>query len=395
MLRIVTSNNGEVFRHLGSAAFRRLEMEHSIATDGASLIDLVRQHRPDVVLIDAQLSDQSGFEVARTIKETPELGNPRVILLLSHLISRRELDGVAKSRCDDVLVLPIAADDFYHHLATVAGLPIRRTPRIGIELRINGEHDTESIVGTVMNVNAVGLGLRVSRRFDEGTRVSAIVRLDGERSELSGVVAWSRPAEDGEPGFLAGLELDGDIPIRARLVLEQLSLFDLLPEPDESDLPGALVVVMQGDFTEAVDFGQLAERLRGERRVVFDMAGVRYISSAGVKAWGGLIASLTGKEYVFRHCSVAFASQLAMVPMVLGDGRVVSLETPYHCPDCQRDDLRLLETKAILCEGAEIIPPSLRCPACTGELEFDDVPNRYFAFLQAGTGSNTDVGIDQ
>jgi len=381
MLRILTSNNGEVFRHLGGVAFRRLDIDHVVAADARGLLAKVAELRPDMVLLDARLPDGSGFEVSRQIKDPPDLAATRVILLLAHVISRSELDGVAQSRCDDVLVLPLSADDFYHHIATMAGLPVRRTPRIGIELTLGDGPAAESIVGSVMNVNPAGLGVRVSQPLANDQHVHAVVRLEGERCQLSGRVAWSRPAEDGEPGYLAGIVLEGEMPIRARLVLEQLSLFAVLDEPDDSELPGAAVVVLQGDFTEAMALTGLIDRLKGESRIVFDAAGVRYISSAGVKSWCELVATLKGKEYVFRHCSIAFASQIAMVPLVLGTGRVVSLQTPYHCPTCQRDDLRLLETRALLREGAEITPPALRCPVCAGELEFDDVPNRYFAFM--------------
>jgi hypothetical protein len=148
-----------------------------------------------------------------------------------------------------------------------------------------------------------------------------------------------------------------------------------------------VVVVVQGDITEAVDLGPLAIRLRNEQRIVFDMAGVRYVSSAGVKAWSDVISTLEGKEYAFRHCSIAFASQAAMVPMVVGDGRVLSVEAPYHCTACDRDELRLLETRALLREGINVTPPILRCVSCGGELEFDDLPNRYFAFLR-GAGES-------
>ena len=33
-------------------------------------------------------------------------------------------------------------------------------------------------------------------------------------------------------------------------------------------------------------------------------------------------------------------------------------------------------------DGEHIVPPVLHCSACSGELEFDDVPDRYFAFLK-------------
>jgi CheY-like chemotaxis protein len=382
MLRLVTSNNVEVFRHLGSAPFRRLALEHRVETGAAELLALVRRTRPDLVLLDANLDGDDGFRVCRQIKDDPALARTHVILLLSQIITRPELDGVEASRCDDVLALPIASEDFYHHIAQVAGLPLRRTPRVGIDLNISLEGRVEQARGTIVNASQKGLGVRLPRALDPGQEMTARIRHGNTQCDLSGRVAWCRPA-DGDTGFVAGIELTEDIPIRTRLLLEQLSLFDVVQSAGDDELGGAVVVVVQGDITEAVDLGPLAMRLRNEQRIVFDMAGVRYVSSAGVKAWADVISTLEGKEYAFRHCSIAFASQAAMVPMVVGSGRVLSLEAPYHCPTCDRDDLRLLETRALLREGANITPPTLRCVSCSGELEFDDLPNRYFAFLRA------------
>ena len=388
MLRLVTSNNVEVFRHLGSAPFRRVPLEHKVETGAAELLALVRRTRPDLVLLDANLEGESGFSVCRQIKDDPALAGTHVILLLSQIITRPELDGVESSRCDDVLALPIASEDFYHHIAQVAGLPLRRTSRVGIDLNIVLSDRVEQARGTIVNASQKGLGVRLLRPIEPGQSMTAHIRHGATRCDLSGRVAWCRPA-DGENGFVAGIELTEDIPIRTRLLLEQLSLFDVVQSSGDDELGGAVIVVVQGDITEAVDLGPLAARLRGESRIVFDMAGVRYVSSAGVKAWADVISTLDGKEYVFRHCSIAFASQAAMVPMVVGSGHVLSLEAPYHCPTCDRDDLRLLETRALLHEGDTITPPTLRCVSCSGELEFDDLPTRYFAFLKSSPPGRT------
>jgi hypothetical protein len=130
------------------------------------------------------------------------------------------------------------------------------------------------------------------------------------------------------------------------------------------------------------DFSTLSQRLQRVDDIDFFMHEVRYISSAGVRAWCDFLAKLKGKSYSFRHCSMAFVSQAAMVPMSVGDGVVVSLEAPYRCETCDRDDLRLLERGALLVEDSHVVPPVLKCSTCDSTLEFDDVPDRYFAFLR-------------
>ena len=51
------------------------------AADAASALASVRSLRPSVVLLDVQLPDLDGFEVARQLAEEPE--SPRVVLLSS------------------------------------------------------------------------------------------------------------------------------------------------------------------------------------------------------------------------------------------------------------------------------------------------------------------------
>jgi two-component system, cell cycle response regulator DivK len=47
---------------------------HTVGThDGIDALDLARKHRPDLVLMDIQLSEVSGLEVTRWLKEDPEL----------------------------------------------------------------------------------------------------------------------------------------------------------------------------------------------------------------------------------------------------------------------------------------------------------------------------------
>jgi len=152
---------------------------------------------------------------------------------------------------------------------------------------------------------------------------------------------------------------------------------------------GKAAVTLHGDFTEMTRFDALALRLVGATDIELDLASVRYLSSAGVREWCMFLQGLASPDpaappvtYRFRHCSIAFATQAAMVPLVLGDGVVVSLEAPYFCETCDREDLRLLEPGVVAHDGDRLVPPRLHCATCSGELVFDDVPERYFAFLR-------------
>jgi CheY-like chemotaxis protein len=72
--------------HAGFRSFARslLESEGYTVTgeaeDGLSAIAAVTESRPDVVLLDVQLPDMDGFEVARRLRES---GDPPPIVLIS------------------------------------------------------------------------------------------------------------------------------------------------------------------------------------------------------------------------------------------------------------------------------------------------------------------------
>lgn len=384
MLRLVTTNNVEVFRHIGSTTFQRLGVEHTVAASYEEALGTIARVLPHVAIIDVELAGGSGFDLCRAIKADDSLRQIHVILLLSSVLTRTDFEQIESSGCDDVLALPIQTDEFYHHIAQLAGLPVRRNHRVGviIELRLAGS--AEPVMGTVFNISAGGVGVQVPIKLEEGMELTVRFRHDGEVSpDTPASVSWVKTSA-AQKELVAGLGFLGEMPAKTRIMLDNLVLFDVSPAPDDSPAAGGVSVALQGDFNELTGFDNLAERLANEAKIDFNAASVRYISSAGVRSWCQFVAGLAGKRYVFRHCSIAFASQAAMVPMVIGEGDVLSLEAPYLCESCDREEVRLLETKALLRDGTQIKPPLLTCNSCGGELAFDDVPARYFAFL---TGS--------
>ena len=44
-----------------------------VAEDGATAIELIREHHPEVVVLDIVLPKKNGYQVCRTIKNDPEL----------------------------------------------------------------------------------------------------------------------------------------------------------------------------------------------------------------------------------------------------------------------------------------------------------------------------------
>lgn len=374
-MRVVTTNNVEIFRHLGSLAFVRLAIDHHLATTAEEALALIRDKRPAIAILETELPGLSGYDVCRAVKADAALAQVRVMLVLGSVIGRRELELITTSGCDDVLAPPFHGDELYRHIAQIAGLPLRRNRRVHAALEIELPGAGTPLVAQVENLSFTGAGIRVREALAPGAALSArLIHAGTTFSALEAQVAWVKPGPDGESSV--GLSFV-KTPPNVLALLEELCLFEITTLPD-----GTLDVCLQGEFTERSNFALLTERLHSATRIEFDGAAVRYISSAGVRAWCEFLATLAGKQYVFRHCSVALVLQAAMVPLAVGTGVITSLEVPYLCPACDREDLRLLDTSALARDGDQVVPPAFHCTTCGGALVFDDVPARYFAFLR-------------
>lgn len=374
MLHIVTTNNSEVFRHLGSKVFQVLGLDHSVAADYHTAIELVRTKRPQVVILDAELPGGDGYAACRELKSDPSLGGVRVMLALSSVMNRRQIELIRESHCDDVLAMPIHSDDFYRHVVGVTGLPFRQNDRVQVSLDAEVELDDGGCAATVEDVSLGGIGLRSERRLRKGDRVRVRLRCEDRTYPDAGMlVAWIRQVDAGV--CLAGLAFES-LPIETRLLVEELCLFDVARAEN-----GGIVARLHGDIVERSNLEPLAARLAHASRIEFSMREVRYMSSAGVRVWCRFLATLSGKSYSFRHASLAFTSQVAMVPIAAGNGVIKSFEAPYICEQCEREDVRLIETNVVSLEGGEILLPTLHCGSCGGSLVFDDLPRRFCAFL--------------
>ena len=151
-------------------------------------------------------------------------------------------------------------------------------------------------------------------------------------------------------------------------------------------------VVLRGDFTEATRFDELLPAMVG--RVTFDIAQVTYMNSLGVRAWCEFLRQARIQGYEFHACSVPFILQASMVRDVIGRGTVTrssrrstaSAATTRRSACCSplRSSPRRPEPRGrrAVARAGSFEPPVFKCPSCGGALEFDDLPERYFAFLE-------------
>ena len=81
------------------------------ARDGHEGIELARQIRPALILLDIQLPVMDGYTVARTLRSYPDLAQIPVIAVTSHaMVGDREL--ALEAGCSGYIEKPIVPDTF-------------------------------------------------------------------------------------------------------------------------------------------------------------------------------------------------------------------------------------------------------------------------------------------
>ncbi|MDP8997506.1 MAG: response regulator [Pseudomonadota bacterium] len=79
--------------------------------DGLSALDLARQHKPDLILMDIQLPEVSGIEVTKWLKEDDELKAIPVIAVTAFAMKGDE-QKIREGGCEAYISKPISVMSF-------------------------------------------------------------------------------------------------------------------------------------------------------------------------------------------------------------------------------------------------------------------------------------------
>jgi DNA-binding response OmpR family regulator/anti-anti-sigma regulatory factor len=364
--KVLVSDSAELQRHFAAPVFAALKLDVVIVNTQAQALAMFATHQPAVAVLEADFAGPfTGFDTSRALKTQAKAQGATVnVIVVSRRLTADELGRVAASCCDELLVAPMSADELYDAVALALGLPRRGTEAFSTNVvTVSGP-----IAATVSNLSIDGLRLMTEVDVADGQMLTIEIATATEAAvAMRAHVIWAQ-RHDGRT--VAGVAFDA-LDERARALLLKLTQWLIVNEGERTR------VVLRGDFTEATKFDALLPQMVG--RVVFDLAEITYMNSLGVRAWCEFLRAARIAGYEFHACSVPFIVQASMVNDTLGRGTVTSFFAPYHCTACEHQEERLLQTAVVL--AASLQPPTFGCPRCGEMLEFDDLPERYLAFL--------------
>ncbi len=88
----------------------------STAADGKQALSMLEDVRPGIILLDVMMPGMDGWEVARVIKNHPDFGRTRVIMLTARSDFADKQQGL-RSGADDYIVKPIRLEELGDHVA--------------------------------------------------------------------------------------------------------------------------------------------------------------------------------------------------------------------------------------------------------------------------------------
>ncbi|MGQ8365287.1 aerobic respiration two-component sensor histidine kinase ArcB [Glaciecola sp. 1036] len=104
-LNILLVEDIELNVMVAKALLEKLGQHVSVAMTGQEAIDQVKEHDFDLILLDIQLPDMTGFDVARTLLEEDLVLHTPIVALTANVIKTRE--EYLKNGMDDVIAKPI------------------------------------------------------------------------------------------------------------------------------------------------------------------------------------------------------------------------------------------------------------------------------------------------
>lgn len=139
-------------------------------------------------------------------------------------------------------------------------------------------------------------------------------------------------------------------------------------------------VKLGGVIDEDNELGDLVDKIPSGTAVI-DLGEIERINSCGVRDWVNWLSKLEyhGTRSVLVECSPAIVAQINLVNNFTGSGVVKSFYVPYFCPECDEEKVLLVEASDMGPPPHE--PPTCRCDECDLVMDFDDMPDSYFAFL--------------
>ncbi|MGR3178757.1 MAG: response regulator [Candidatus Anammoxibacter sp.] len=104
-------------RYVVLRLLKQLEVEVVVAEDGLSAIEIARKEIPDLILMDMQLPELSGYDVTKKIREMKGMESIPIIAVTAHCMVG-DKEKAIQAGCTDFIEKPIVPNEFVQKIKT-------------------------------------------------------------------------------------------------------------------------------------------------------------------------------------------------------------------------------------------------------------------------------------
>ncbi len=157
------------------------------ATSGREALEVHKNEKADIIIMDLHMPGMGGDEVCKTIRKDPELKNVSVVLV-TLLNSQDEIRRCNEAGANDFVKKPIDKHELAEKIAKLLGIPVRQSIRILVKVKIGGRLGDEFFLANTVDVSTSGLLFECDRGLTVGEGIEVSFFIPGA-SEFNRVVA--------------------------------------------------------------------------------------------------------------------------------------------------------------------------------------------------------------
>lgn len=121
MATIMVVDDEESLRELAEAIFSAEGFKVIAASSGQECLDMLKEKKPDLILMDMMMPGMSGREATEKIREDPKLKNVKVAFLTVARFSETGKATLGKLKVSDYITKPFDNDDLIKRVKKMIG----------------------------------------------------------------------------------------------------------------------------------------------------------------------------------------------------------------------------------------------------------------------------------
>jgi DNA-binding response OmpR family regulator len=120
--RLVIADDSSTILAMVELAVRRDGYEPATAADGVEALEVIREHRPELLIIDAIMPGANGYEVCQALRDDPDGPRPYVIMLSAGArdVDRQKAD---EAGVDEFMTKPFSPSVLRERVKEILGEP--------------------------------------------------------------------------------------------------------------------------------------------------------------------------------------------------------------------------------------------------------------------------------